>query len=209
MSDWKKGYVNSSPPILLQLWLLCDSCCKHKHELTHTCLLLLLLLLLWFCRRLSDWKKAYVIFKAPQDKLEEWQQQKQQQQELWQVAEKQQQLQQQRQQADRAWRKEVNWRELTAEQRQQRLQEREQQQQTLTPEEEADKSLLERRFTEQERAIIKQQLLQRKLDGWQQQVQNARQGVLERPAAAAAARQGQRKQLRQGQQQLTQGSKSR
>jgi hypothetical protein len=169
-------------------------------------------------RRLSDWKKAYVIFKPPQDKLEEWQQNKQQQQELWQLAEKQQQLQQQKQQADRAWRKEIGWRDLSREQREQRLQEREQR--VRTPEEEDEKSLLERQFSDQERAIIEQQLLQRRLDGWQQQVQSARQGLLARPVAAAKQQgqrrqlqQGQRRQLQQGQgkqpQQLEQGWKSR
>jgi hypothetical protein len=164
-------------------------------------------------RRLSDWKKAYVIFKPPQDKLDEWQQNKQQQQELWKIAEKQQLLQQQKQQADRAWRKEIGWRELSSEQRKQRLQEREQRE--LTPEEQDEKNVLERQFTAQEQAIIEQQLMQRRLDGWQQQLQHAQQGLLARPAAAAK-QQGQRRQLQQGQQgqeeqqqQLGPGRKSR
>jgi hypothetical protein len=161
-------------------------------------------------RRLSDWKKAYVIFKPPQDKFEEWQQHKQQQKELWQIAEQQQQLQQQKQQADRAWRKEIGWRELSPEQRKQRLQEREQRE--LTPEEEQQKNVLERQFTAQEKAIIEQQLQQRHLDGWQQQVQSAQQGLLARPAPAEK-QQRQRRQLQQGQekqqQQLGPGRKSR
>ncbi|WIA41799.1 hypothetical protein OEZ86_009131 [Tetradesmus obliquus] len=72
-------------------------------------------------RRLSDWKKAYVIFEPPPEKLEEWQNSKQRQQELLRLSEQQQRLQRDQRQFLASLKK------LPEEQQQQKKQQREEQ----------------------------------------------------------------------------------